>query len=149
MKSYLQKKAFALLFCDQQKNPRAPPDYWKCSFSTWEKAFQGDGQLRLPLALSLFFSSIFHPPLVLFHWPLSWLNSTGAANFLLFLAGWMWMAIALASRGGWGDAKGPGTVEVGPDEPTTPVAKLEGRLTCLELSHPDGGSSPMPAQPAA
>lgn len=38
---------------------------------------------------------------------------------------------------------------VGPNEPATPVAELEGRLACLELSHPDVGSSPMPAQPAA
>lgn len=30
-----------------------------------------------------------------------------------------------------------------------PVAELEGRLACLELSHPNAGSSPMPAQPAA
>lgn len=37
----------------------------------------------------------------------------------------------------------------GPDEPTTPVAELEGRLARLELSHPDAGSSPMPARPAA
>lgn len=37
----------------------------------------------------------------------------------------------------------------GPDEPTTPVAELEGRLACLELSHPVSGSSPMPAQSAA
>lgn len=35
------------------------------------------------------------------------------------------------------------------DEPKTPVAELEGRLACFELSHPDAGSSPMPAQPAA
>lgn len=42
----------------------------------------------------------------------------------------------------WGHGEG------GPDEPTTPVAELEGRLACLELSHPVSGSSPMPAQPA-
>lgn len=34
-------------------------------------------------------------------------------------------------------------------QPTAPVAELEERLACLELSHPDAGSSPMPAQPAA
>ena len=51
---------------------------------------------------------------------------------------------------GWG-LRSPetGHRERGPDEPTTPVAELEGRLVCLELSHPDAGSSPMPAQPAA
>lgn len=30
-------------------------------------------------------------------------------------------------------------------EPTTPVAELVGRLACLDLSHPNAGSSPMPA----
>lgn len=45
--------------------------------------------------------------------------------------------------------QGTGHREGGGDEPTTPVAELEGRLACLELSHPNAGSSPMPARPAA
>lgn len=52
---------------------------------------------------SLCFPSISYPPLVLFSllWPQSQLDWTGAANFLLFLAGWMWMTIALLKQGQW------------------------------------------------
>jgi len=62
------------------------------------------------------------------------------------------MAFALLKQGQWWGlrCRETGHREGGaPDEPTTPVAELEGRLACLELSHPNAGSSPMPALPAA
>lgn len=61
------------------------------------------------------------------------------------------MAVALLKEGQrWGLlSRGPGMGKGAPDEPTTPVAELEGRLASLELSHPNAGSSPTPARPAA
>lgn len=72
------------------------------------------------------------------------------------LSGWLdvnghcpvgqWWGLESGVSGHRGKGKGEGG---GTEEPTAPVAELEGWLACLDLSHPNAGSSPMPAQPAA
>lgn len=76
---------------------------------TWERAFGVNGQpdpsAPTTIATStpppICFPSISYPLLVLLtlRWRLCLFDWTGAANFLLFLAGWMLKAIALLKQG--------------------------------------------------